>query len=152
MEQTTEKKPTTKVVEQPKPVTKNDNTSQPESPNTTAGTITHKGFPADSIVQQYVQYAYSIWGMDLVTLIECENWSWNPHRKASWKEDSWWFCMINRRWHKDIVDNDLFRSDWEWQINKCKELRAGWTKFYAPDRKIKGVKCSNYVKSRFIFE
>ncbi len=61
MEQTTEKKPTTKkVVEQPKPVTKNDNTSQIESPNTTAGAITHKGFPADSNVQNIVRYAYKL--------------------------------------------------------------------------------------------
>lgn len=90
--------------------------------------------------------------MDLVTLIECENALRDPYRKAEWKEDSWGFCMINRRWHKDIVDNPLFRNDWKWQIDQCNRLMVGGTKFYWRNRKINWVKCSDYVLSRFIIE
>lgn len=121
-----------------------------EADDRTTKKITHKGFAKDSIVQQYVQYAYQIWGMDLVTLIDCENWLREPYRKAEWKEDSWGFCMINRRWHKDIVDNQLFRNDWKWQIDQCYKLMIGWTKFYGRQRIIKWQRCSDYVLYRFV--
>ena len=53
-----------------------------EADDRTTKKITHKGFAKDSIVQQYVQYAYQIWGMDLVTLIDCENGTWNMYRQS----------------------------------------------------------------------
>ena len=116
--------------------------------------ITHKGFAKDSIVQQYVQYAYEIWGMDLVTLIECENGTWNMHRQSSvvknWKrEKSFWFCQISQIYHPEIVNTDEFWNNWRRQLEKCNELMKGGTAFYGRDRKIKWVKCSNYVSDRF---
>jgi hypothetical protein len=90
--------------------------------------------------------------MDLVALIECENATRDPFRKAYWEEDSRWYCMINRRWHKDIVDNDKFRNDWKWQLDRCNDLMKWGTAFYGRDRKIKGMKCWTYVKDRFILE
>lgn len=127
-----------------------------EAGERTTKKITHKWFAKDSIVQQYVQYAYEIWGMDLVTLMECENWSWNPTKQSgvvkNWKrERSFGFCQISQVYHPEIVNTDSFWNDWRWQINKCKELRAWWTKFYAPNRKIKWVKCSQFVLNRFEF-
>jgi hypothetical protein len=121
-----------------------------EAENRATKKITHKWFATWDGRQQMVQYAYEIWGMDLVTLIECENGTRDPFRKAYWEEDSRWYCMINRRWHKDIVDNQLFRNDWKWQIGQCYKLMVNWTKFYWRNRKINWVKCSDYVLSRFV--
>ena len=89
--------------------------------------IIHKWFAEDSIVQKYVQYAYEIWGMDLVTTIECENWLRDMYRQSevvkNWKrEESYWFCQIHRPDHKEIVDNPLFRSDYKWQLEQVKYI------------------------------
>ena len=119
--------------------------------------IRHKWFSEDSPVQQYVQYAYEIWWMDLVLLMECENGSWNMYLQSNvvknWKrEKSFWFCQISQVHHPEIVNTDLFWNDWKWQIDRCKELMDWWTPFYWRDRKIKWVKCSKYVLDRFILE
>lgn len=106
----------------------------------------------DDYRQEFVDYAYSIGWYDLVALVECENATRDNFRKAYWKEDSWWFCMINRKYHKDIVDTKEFREDWRRQMNKCNELMRWWTKFYWPSRIIKWQKCSEYVKDRFTLE
>lgn len=128
-----------------------------QEPTPSGSKITHKGFAKDSIVQQYVQYAYEIWWMDLVTLIECENWSRNPTKQSevvkNWqRERSFWFCQTSQIYHPEIVNTAEFWNDWKWQMNKCKELMIWGTKFYGRQRIIKGQRCSNYVKSRFIFE
>ena len=119
--------------------------------------ITHKWFASDSPVQLFVQYAYEIWGMDLVLLIECENGNWNMYQQSTvvkdWKrEDSRWLCQVHRPDHEEIVNNPLFRSDYKWQLDRCKELMDWWTLFFGRDRKIKWMKCSDYVKPRFILE
>ena len=106
----------------------------------------------DDYRQEFVNYAYSIWGWDLVALCECENANWDNFRKAYGGEDSWWFCMINRKYHKDIVDTKEFWEDWKRQMNKCNELLKWGTKFYWPSRKIKNQRCSEYVKNRFTLE
>lgn len=92
-----------------------------------------------------VQYAYSLWGIDFVKMIECENGNWNI--KAVW--DSWkafWLCQINTRYHK--LPNE-YKTNWRVQVEYCYEKRKWHTVFYGPDRKIKGVKCSTYVSDRF---
>jgi len=128
-----------------------------EAENRVTKKITHKGFAKDSIVQQYVQYAYQIWWMDLVTLIDCENGTWNMYRQSEvvkkWKrEKSFWLCQISQVYHPEIVNTDEFWNSWKWQLDKCNELMNWWTAFYGRDRKIKWVRCSEYVKSRFILE
>ena len=107
----------------------------------------------------YIQYAYEKGGFDLVLLMECENSTWNQYRQSevikNWRrEPSFWFCMIDRDFHKSIVDDERFWNDWKRQIDKCYELWKGGTKFYGPSRYIAkaGQKCSDYVKSRFIFQ
>ena len=102
--------------------------------------------------QAYVNYAYQVGGMELVTLIECENAQRDPHRKAYWNEDSWGLCMMHRAWHREVVDNPLFRDDWKRQITQCNTKMKWWTKFYWPERMIEGMNCSTYVKDRFYFE
>lgn len=133
------------------------NRAMQEAENRVTKKITHKWFAEDSIVQQYVQYAYEIWWIDLVTLIDCENGSWNPVRQSevvkNWKrERSFGFCQTSQVYHPEIVNNPLFRNDWKWQLDKCNELMKWWTAFYGRDRKIKWVKCSKYVLDRFVIE
>lgn len=106
----------------------------------------------------YIQYAYEKGGFDLVLLMECENSTRNMYRqsevvKNGRREPSFWFCMIDRDFHKNIVDDSRFRDDRKRQIDKCYELWKGWTKFYGPWRYIAkaGMKCSEYVKDRFTF-
>ena len=107
--------------------------------------INHSWFSAEDERQQMVQYAYSLGGLDFVTLIECENGNWNP--KAIW--DSWkafWLCQINTNYHR-LPEN--FKTDWRVQIEECYRKWKWWTKFYWPSRLVKGVKCYKYVQKRF---
>jgi hypothetical protein len=90
--------------------------------------------------------------------MECENSTWNMYRqsevvKNGRREPSFWFCMIDRDFHKNIVDDSRFRNDRKRQIDKCYELWKWWTRFYGPGRWIAkaGMKCSEYVKDRFTF-
>ena len=101
-----------------------------------------------------VQYAYEVWGYDLVALIECENATWNPFRQSDvykdWvREPSFWLCMIHKGFHPEIVNDSRFWEDWKRQIDTCNRLYQGWTRFYGPWRMIKGKRCSDYVKDRF---
>lgn len=119
--------------------------------------ITHKWFSEDSIVQKYVQYAYELWWMDLVLLIECENWNWDIYKqsevvKNGIREKSYGLCQINQIYYPEIVNNKLFRDDWKWQLDRCGELMKNGTVFYGRERIIKGQKCSNYVKDRFLIQ
>lgn len=119
--------------------------------------IQHLWYSLDDTRQLMVQRAYEIWGIDLVTLIECENWSWIPTKQSevvkNWiREPSFWLCQISRKYHPEIVNDTRFWNDWEWQINKCEELRKWGTKFYAPQRKINWVECRKYVLDRFVIK
>lgn len=105
--------------------------------------------PITDYRQEYISYAFEIGWFSLVTLIECENAERNQERKAEWKEESYWFCQINKRWHKEIINNSLFWTDWKRQINKCYELMKWWTKFYWRWRTINWKRCDNYVLNRF---
>lgn len=109
------------------------------------GTLIHKWFKRDDPKQKMVAYAYKLWWMDFVKLIECEN--WNRDIKAVW--DSWkafWLCQINTNYHR-LPEN--FKTDWRVQIEECYRKWKWWTKFYWPSRLVKGVKCYKYVQKRF---
>lgn len=107
--------------------------------------------------QKLVQYAFEIGGFDLVYLVECENATWNIYRQSEVvqngrREPSYWLCMIDRDFHKDIIDNPKFWESWQRQLDRCKELRDNWTPFYWPTRNVNWKQCHNYVKDRFYFE
>lgn len=114
--------------------------------NFKSGSIIHKGWPLDSNVQNIVNYAYKLWGMDFVTVLECENGWYNL--KAKWDYGhAHSLCQANDRYHKDIPAN--FTTDWVVAVEYCYKKRKRWTKFYGPWRLVKWVKCRDYVKSRF---
>ena len=109
--------------------------------------IYHSGFSSEDQRQLMIQKAYDLWGLDFVTMIECESW-FNPN--AKWDSGkSYGLCQMNTRWHK--LPQEYYDS-WEYQIDYCYQKRKGWTKFYWHNRRINGQLCKDYVKNRFIFK
>ena len=109
--------------------------------------IVHKWFQSDDVRQKMVQYAYKLWGIDFVTMIECENGNWS----LSVKGDSWHahgLCQMNDRYHKDIPAE--YSTNWVVAVEYCYQKYSTGTKFYWPSRRVKWKKCANYVLNRFI--
>lgn len=107
--------------------------------------IRHKGWAEDSYVQDIVEYAYLLWGIDFVIVLECENWRY----ALDWVWDnghSHWLCMVNDRWH---TLPDWFDDSWVIQVEYCYNLYTHHTKFYWPNRLIHWVRCRDYVLNRF---
>lgn len=94
--------------------------------------ITHTGYPINSIVQQYVQYTYDMWGMDLVIIMQCEQ-SRQPWLQSK-SESSYWLCQIYWPDHRDIINDSRFWTDWKWEVEQCSILMKWWTKFFWPKR------------------
>lgn len=110
--------------------------------------IWHAGFSTGDSRQEIVQEAYDLWGMDFVSLIECENGNRDP--KALWDYGkSHWLCMLNTRWHKEPLSPSW--NDWRNQIFVCFEKWKSGTKFYWPQRLIWGKRCGEVAKKRFYF-
>lgn len=109
--------------------------------------ITHLWFKKDDYRQPIVQRAYDVWGMDLVVLIECENWQRNPFAKWD-SEQAYWLCQINKLYNQ--IPKEYTQDRW-YQITYCNEKRLWWTPFYWPDRILKSwKKCSAEVGKRFL--
>lgn len=112
------------------------------------GRIIHSGFSPDDPRQRMVAEAYDLWGLEFVSLIECENGLRNP--KAVWDGGmSFWLCQLNTRRHKEPLAPE--RKDWRNQLSVCYSKRKVGTKFYGPQRKIRGKSCSEVAKKRFYF-
>lgn len=110
------------------------------------GNLKHSWFDKSDYKQTLVWYAYKLWWLEFVYMLECEN----GNRDISARGDgghSYGLCQMNDRFHKDIPQN--FYEDGIVQIEYCYRKRKTWTKFYGPTRKIKGKQCRNYVAERF---
>lgn len=110
--------------------------------------IQHLGFSPDDYRQEIVQEAYDLWGIEFVSLIECENGQWLTGAVGDYGR-SHWLCMINTRWHKEPLSSDW--NDWHNQLTVCFEKWKSGTKFYWPRRLIWGKRCWEAVKKRFYF-
>ena len=114
------------------------------SPST--GRIMHSGFSPDDPRQRMVAEAYGLWGLDFISLIECENGLRNP--KAVWDGGkSFWLCQLNIRRHGEPLEEE--RNDRTYQLSICYSKRKWGTKFYWPQRLIRGKSCSEVAKERF---
>lgn len=105
--------------------------------------IRHKWYADDSYVQDFVNFAYRIGGLDFVKLIECENWRRDSTRVS--KTNDHWLCQVNPKWH-------TLPGDWDdpyIQLMYCYDLWTWGIKFYGPGRWIHWQRCSDYVSSRF---
>lgn len=60
-------------------------------------------------------------------------------------------CQLNERYQKDILNNTDYKTNRARQVEECYTKFKNWTPFYWRDRKIKGKKCSDYVKYRFTY-
>lgn len=114
----------------------------------TDSTIRHSWFRKDDQRQQIVQKAYQLWGMDLVTLMECENGNRDIYARGD-QGKSYWICQMHT-WHHRLPA-EYFNSR-ETQVEVCNQKWRTWTKFYGPGRMIEGQRCSEYVQPRFYFD
>jgi len=109
--------------------------------------IIHNWYASSSTIQNYVNYAYNVWGIDFVKLIECENGAWDP-KKVSATHDHW-LCQLNYSYNKKFINSTDFSDPYK-QIDYCYEKYKVNPKLrYWPSRKIKWKKCSDYVDDRF---
>ena len=109
--------------------------------------IVHNWYASSSAVQNYVNYAYNLWGIDFVKLIECENGIWDPDRVS--KTHDHWLCQLNYKYNKNFINSTGFADPYK-QIDYCYEKYKANPKLrYWPDRKIHGKKCTDYVDNRF---
>ena len=122
-------------------------------------TIRKKEYDINDERNKMIQYAFNLWWWELVWLMECENSTRNPFRQSevvkNWRrEPSFWLCMIDKDFHPEIINDWRFWEDWRFQVETCHRLRKWGTKFYWPWRRIAkaGMKCSDYVKDRFIIK
>lgn len=112
------------------------------------GRIMHSGFSPDDPRQRMVAEAYDLWGLEFVSLIECENGLRNP--KAVWDGGlSFWLCQLNIRRHGEPLEEE--RNDRTYQISICYQKWRWGTKFYWPQRLIWGKRCWEVAKKRFYF-
>ena len=111
-------------------------------------TVLHSGFlPSDSR-QEIVVEAYRLWGLDFISMIECENGSRDPTARGDWGK-AYGLCQLNIRRHGEPLAPEW--EDWENQLSICYSKRKAGTKFYGPQRKIRGKSCSEVAKKRFYF-
>lgn len=104
--------------------------------------VVHKWYPLDNRTQKYVNYAYNIsnWSLDFIATLDQENWLRDMKRQSLvydkfWREDSRWFCQVNRYYHPEIVNDERFFTDWEWQLDKCRELYKWGTKMFGYNKR-----------------
>lgn len=103
--------------------------------------------------RKWVQFAWQIsHDKEFLYMLKAENGNFTPDRKSENPgEDSWGFCQINRKYHRDIVNDPRFFSDPSWQMQKCYDLFVGGTVFYGHKRVQKDWKFRNIVQSHFNF-
>ena len=98
-------------------------------------------------MQDYVNYAYEIWGIDFVKMIECENGRWDPKRVS--KTHDHWLCQLHYSYNEKFINSPEFKDPYK-QLDYCYEkYKVNPDLRYWPDRKIDGKKCADYVDDRF---
>lgn len=109
--------------------------------------IVHNWYAFDSVIQDYANYAYEIWWIDFVKLIECENGRRDPNRVSETRDH--WLCQLNYKYNKKFINSPDFSDPYK-QLDYCyKKYKANPKLRYWPNRKINGKKCSDYVSDRF---
>ena len=109
--------------------------------------IVHNWYASDSIIQDYINYAYDLWGIDFVKLIECENGRRDPKRVSETHDHG--LCQLHYSYNKEFINSPDFKDPYK-QLDYCYEkYKTNPELRYWPDRKINGEKCSDYVDDRF---
>ena len=117
--------------------------------------IAHKGWSIDDERQDWLNYAYKLWGKDFVLTLLAENGTMSIDRKSgsiwvNWYSD-YWLCQINIGYHKAILSdwkNGKKFADWFYdpykQLDYCYKLYSNWTKFYWYDVRHRMVTSINF--------
>lgn len=109
--------------------------------------LVHNWYSYGNKMQDYVNYAYHLWWIEFVKLIECENGRWDPKRIS--KTNDRWLCQLNYRYNKKFINSPDFADPYK-QLDYCYEkYKINPNLRYWPKRKIGGKKCSDYVSNRF---
>ena len=109
--------------------------------------MVHNGYSYGSAIQDYVNYAYHLWWIEFVKLIECENCRWDPKRIS--KTNDRGLCQLNYKYNKKFINSPDFADPYK-QLDYCYEkYKINPKLWYWPNRKIEGKKCSDYVSNRF---
>jgi hypothetical protein len=109
--------------------------------------IVHKWYATDSVIQDYANYAYEIWWMEFVKLIECENGRRDPDRIS--KTHDHWLCQLNYNYNKKFINSSEFSDPYK-QLDYCYEkYKINPDLRYWPDRRIEWKKCTDFVDDRF---
>ena len=109
--------------------------------------LVHNGYSYGAAMQDYVNYAYHLWWIEFVKLIECENGRRDPKRVS--KTWDFWLCQLNYRYNKKFINSPDFADPYK-QLDYCYEkYKINPNLRYWPKRKIEGKKCSDYVNDRF---
>lgn len=109
--------------------------------------IVHNWYSSDSVIQDYINYAYELWWIEFVKLIECENWRRDPNRVSETHDHG--LCQLNYKYNKKFINSADFKDPYK-QLDYCYEKYKTNPKLrYWPNRRIKGKKCSDYVDDRF---
>ena len=103
-----------------------------------------KGFGIDTDATKIINYAYEIsdWDIDFVLTLKAENGWFDMHKQSNVhnngkREDSWGLCQLNRRRHKNVVDNPLFWESRKYQVEVCWDKYKNGTKFYGYNVRLK---------------
>lgn len=121
--------------------------AHPEESTPVNQKIQHLGFAPDDYRQEIVAEAYQLWGLDFISLIECENDQWLTGAVGDWGK-AYGLCQLNTRRHKEPLAPEW--KDWRNQLSICYSKRKWGTKFYWPQRLIWGKRCWKVAKKRFM--
>ena len=119
-----------------------------------------KWFPEGSLANEIATYTYNTYWLDYLLLLRAENGTFEPDRRHNWyvkrcikgyNEETqrrilwrvvegkcywerkamydWWLCGFNEYRHPEVVMSYKF-WDRQRQVDKCVELKKGWTAFY----------------------
>lgn len=109
--------------------------------------LVHKWYSYGDKMQDYVNYAYHLWWIEFVKLIECENGRRDPKRIS--KTNDRGLCQLNYKYNKKFINSPDFADPYR-QLDYCYEkYKVNPNLRYWPSRKIDGQKCSDYVSNRF---
>lgn len=111
--------------------------------------VFHNWYKATDIAQEYTQFAYDIWWIELFITVQCEQ-----HREpavCNWKWDCW-FCQIHASSHPEIISDPRRWVDRKREMQQCKRLLDEWTAFYGKDRINKKTWLPCYVEAQKYLE
>ena len=109
--------------------------------------LVHKWYSYGDKMQDYVNYAYHLWWIEFVKLIECENGRRDPKRVS--KTNDRGLCQLNYKYNKKFINSPDFADPYK-QLDYCYEkYKINPNLRYWPKRRVEGKRCSDYVSNRF---